>query len=144
MPSREAVTRIVIPASPEQVWAALRDLANYPQWNPVLRLRPWSGDAPSVGGRAWLSLYVLPLPVVVPVKFESASRERLCWSGGAWGIMRGTHYFELHEVEGGTELVHGEEFRGLLVPLAWPLLEPQLQKLYSGLNEALAAHLRQR
>jgi hypothetical protein len=159
MPTRQTQTRIVIPAPPDKVWAALSDLANYPRWNPALRLRLWTGSAPRVGGRAWLSLRGLPLPVVVPVTFESVSAEpaagtperpetggrgdklRLCWRGGAWGLMRGWHYFELRAVEGGTELIHGEEFRGLLVPLIWPLLEPQLDELYASINEALAAYV---
>ena len=141
MPSRSTRTEITIPAPPEQVWAALRDLASYPRWNPVLSLSPWGADEPRVGARAWLKIKLIAVPMLVPVVFESTSIERLCWSGGPWGLMRGEHYFELRAVEGGTELVHGENFRGLLVPLLWPLMEPVLEELYTSINDGLAAYV---
>jgi hypothetical protein len=135
-------TRIVIAASPTKVWDALIDIENYPRWNPVLRLRPWRGDALRVGRRSWLSLKSFAVPVVVPVRVAVVEPGReLCWVGGPWGIMRGRHSFELREVGEGTELIHAEQFAGLLLPLLWPRMETQLDRLYGSINEALAAYV---
>lgn len=135
-------TRIVIAASPTEVWDALIDIDSYARWNPMLRLRPWRGDALVVGRRSWLSLISFPLPVVVPVRVEVAEPGReLCWIGGPWGVLRGRHYFELRELGEGTELIHGERFEGLLLPLLWPRMEGELDRLYGGINEALAAYV---
>ncbi len=141
MPSRKTRTHKFIPAPLEQVWAALLDLDGYARWNPGLRLRPWAGAALREGGRAWLKLGLVRIPVVVPVRIESASRNRLCWIGGPPGLFRGRHFFELREVEGGTELTHGEDFAGLALPLLWPLVEPELERMYQAVNDALADYV---
>ena len=108
----------------------------------MLRLRPWRGDALRVGRRSWLSLISFPVPVVVPVRGSVTEPGReLCWIGGPWGVLRGRHYFELRELDAGTELIHGERFEGLLLPLLWPRMEGELDRLYGGINEALAAYV---
>lgn len=142
MPSRTTDTRIVIDASPAQVWDALLELDAYPRWNTVLGLRPWRRGRLRQGRRAWLVLKPFPVPVVVPVVVEEASEGReLRWAGGPWGLLRGHHFFRLRELDGKTELVHGEQFEGLLLPLLWPRMEGELQRLYTSLNAALAAHI---
>jgi hypothetical protein len=141
MPSRHARTSIVIPAPPDEVWAALLELAGDPAWSPGLRLRPWTGTALREGERAWLKLVLFQLPLRVPVRVEAASGHRLCWIGGAPGLFRGRHFFELREVEGGTEVIHGEDFTGLALPLAWRWMQPELDRMYRETNEALARHV---
>ena len=44
------------------------------------------------------------------------------------------------EVEGGTELIHGEDFSGLLLAPLWPLIAGLLEPMYEDVNEALARH----
>ncbi len=42
------------------------------------------------------------------------------WRGKLWGsslFFVGEHYFQVKPTPGGTVFVHGEEFRGCLVPL---------------------------
>ena len=141
LPSRHTQTRIVIPAPLSEVWAALADLDAYPRWNPLIRLAPWGRAGLREGGRAWLTLKLTKIPTVVPVVVEVASGEELRWIGGPPGLFRGRHYFRLREVEGGTELIHGEDFEGLLLPLMWPVMAGQLDRLYQRVNDSLATHL---
>lgn len=140
---QRAVTRIVIAARPEEVWRVLNDLQAYPRWNPILSVRPWRGDALHEGRRAWLTIKLFGLPLVVPILVEvTATNAELCWVGGPWGLLRGRHSFELRELgDDETELIHAEAFTGLLLPLLWPAMEQQLERLYTDINEALAAHV---
>jgi hypothetical protein len=139
---RRTRTRIVIAASTTEVWGALCDLPSYARWNPVLSIRPWRGQSLRAGGRAWLSLKLFRVPLIVPVLVEVAEPDReLRWIGGPWGLLRGRHYFELHADGDATELVHGEQFEGLLLPLMWPLMEGELDRLYRSINEGLAAYV---
>jgi len=140
--TQHARTRIVIAAPPTAVWEALSDVRNHGRWNPAVRLSPWRGEPLRAGRRAWLSLKLFKVPLIVPVLVEVAEPDReLRWAGGPWGLLRGRHYFELRELDGATELIHGERFEGLLLPLLWPLLAGELDRLYRSINEALAAHL---
>ena len=53
-------------------------------------------------------------------------------------MTQGVHDFELSATEDGrTELVHGERFTGMALPLMWPLLHERLQHYYELINEAL-------
>ncbi len=137
MPKQVQTTQF-IPAPLDQVWRALSDFDAYPRWNWLLRLRPLSGLRE--GGRALLTLRVGKLPLVVPVVVEAASGTELRWVGGPPGLFRGRHYFRLREVEGGTELTHGEEFSGILPHLVWPVIGSQVEREYQRLNESFARH----
>ena len=141
MPSKQVETRVIVEASPARVYEVLSDLANYPSWNRVLKLSI-KGEL-RAGVRARLSVKGSPLPI--PVRFEVVDPGReLRWTGGPPFILRGSHYFELHGIPGETdrtEVIHAEEFSGVLVPLMWPVMLPQLQRLYTAINEGLAEHL---
>lgn len=138
--SKQVSTSIFIEAPPAKVWEVVRDLPNYPRWTSLLTLKPWGGEL-RVGGRAWLRIRVFGLPLLVAVEVESVSVERLAWIGGPRGLVRGRHYFDMRQVEGGTEFVHGEEFHGVLLPALWSVMEPELQRLYAGFNRELARYV---
>lgn len=145
MASRHVETRILVDASPERVFAILTDLDDYPSWNRVLSMTLRDGGEVRRGARIWLKVKPSPLPIPCVLTVVEPGRE-LRWTGGPKGIAQGSHYFELHSVEGEpdkTEVVHAETFSGLLVPLMWPLMSGQLHRLYSALNEGLAARARQ-
>jgi hypothetical protein len=141
MPSRHTRTRIIISAPPEAVWAALLELAGGAPWSPGLRLRPWTGTALHEGNGAWLNIVLFGLPLRVPVRVEAASPHRLCWIGGPPGLFRGRHFFELRKIDGGTELIHGEDFSGFALPLLWSWMQPELDRMYRAFNEALASYV---
>ena len=141
--SRHVETRILVEASAPRVFEILTDFDAYPRWNRVLRLS-LKGEA-RAGTRARLHVQGSPLPIPVRLEVVEPGRE-LRWGGGVPGMMFGSHYFELRPVPGAreqTELVHAETFSGLMVPLMWPLMRPQLERLYSAINDGLAAFVRE-
>jgi len=105
-----------IDASPERVWQVLTDLESYPEWNPFiiegsgelrkggklkLRMQPPGGKAMNFS----------------PTVLEADPARELRWLGRLVvpGIFDGEHWFSLEaEGEGGTRLVQGEKFSGIL------------------------------
>jgi hypothetical protein len=50
----------------------------------------------------------------------------------------GSHYFRLSSTDdGSTELRHGEDFRGLAVPVLLPLLRTELTSFHERINAGL-------
>ena len=116
---REEQTEIVINASPEKVWDILTDLDAFADWNPFAQRA--SGKV-EVGQR--LNVYLKPpngmgMTVKPSVKMAEPAKE-FRWLGRFLipGVFDGEHYFRLEPADnGGTRFVHGEKFRGILVPL---------------------------
>ncbi len=58
-------------------------------------------------------------------------------------LFKNDRVFELNEKNGGTELIHREEYSGLMVPLAWKTLNtfalPILEKMNKALKDKLEA-----
>lgn len=144
IPHRSVETRAVLEASPAQVWAVLTDVEGYARWSPDFR---FSGVLDE-GRGVILRLRVAGLPLVLPVRVARRRREReLSWAGGPPGLVRGHHYLELRPVPDEpdkTELIHGERFDGLALPLLWPVLGPRLEQLYAEINAGLAEEVRRR
>jgi|GEM_PF-1233894 len=142
---REVVNAFELAASPAVTWALLTGTAAWPAWSPN-----WRGlrGVLQPGERAFLD--VIPqrpwLPASYPIHVDTVDAEReLCWSGpttaGRW-LLRASHQFLLSPLpQGGTRLVHGEQFTGPLVPLVWPLLGPLVAWGHGALNEALRQRL---
>ncbi|MEV8535731.1 SRPBCC domain-containing protein [Streptomyces sp. NPDC051211] len=139
---RTIATEIVIDAAPPEVWAVLTDLDRYPEWNPFIREA--SGEL-SPGSR--LTLRTFPSGGRRPATFRpevlvvTPGRE-LRWLGRFFlpGLFDGEHWFRLSEAPGrATRLEHGENFRGLLVPLLGKLLAGT-QRDFTALNDALRKH----
>lgn len=136
----ELVTEVVLPASPERVWAVLTDGARFAEWNPFIR----SMDGALVpGGR--LRNVMAPAggremtftPTVLAVRPGAELR----WLGRlpVPGVFDGEHYFLLTPVAGGTRLVHGERFRGLAF---WFMKAETFRADFERMNAALAARVR--
>lgn len=137
-------TGIHIDATPEQVWSVLMDFDRYPQWNPFIR--ELAGEAvvahklrvrvQPVGGRSMGFE-----PEVLQVDPSHALR----WRGRLFmtGLFDGEHYFLLQpHAQGGTWLVHGEHFAGLLVPLLRNQLEAGTRPGFEAMNAALREQAR--
>lgn len=60
----------------------------------------------------------------------------LRWASSLPGIIGGEHSFALSAVDGGTRLVQGESFRGLLVPFSGKTLA-STGAAFQALNQAL-------
>jgi len=137
--ARTVYTEAELDAPVDVVWGVWSDLEHHSTWNPVMtRIRGKAElDAEvKVGFRAGVMM------VVRCVVDSHEPGRRLSWTGGARGVLSGHHYFECHPLpEGRTHIIHGETFSGLLVPLLWPVLGPQLKKNYRAMNNALAKHV---
>lgn len=129
---------IEINAEPAKVWGVLTDLASYGEWNPFIREA--SGEI-AEGSR--LKLRMFPT-VGRPMTFTPrllAVREgvELRWLGNLIvpGLFDGEHSFVLTPLPGGgTRLVQGESFGGLLVPLFGKVID-RTPADFRALNEAL-------
>ena len=137
----ELETRITIDAPPEVVWRILVGVEAYEQWNPFIvsssgtvavgerlvnRMQP-------AGGRAM---------TFKPTVTELQPQQVFEWLGrlGLPRIFDGRHRFELRaNADGSTELVHSEEFRGLLVRLARSGLDDGTRAGFEAMNAAMKA-----
>ncbi len=135
----ELKTEVDIDASPETVWQVLTDLDGYSDWNPFITEA--SGDVVvgetlvnrinPPGGRA------MTFKPVVTVADPGATFE---WLGrlGIPGLFDGRHRFDLTATStGGTRLVHGEQFSGILVRLLRRSLDTQTREGFEAMNSAL-------
>lgn len=134
-PRRGFETQIFIDAPPEEVWALLTDPAAHQEWNPGMRRiegRFHEGErvhltmARPSGGEITFHPRVL---VARP------GRE-LRWLGrlGLPRLFDGEHYFLLAPEHGGTRLVQGESFRGILL---WVMDVERFRAAFERANEAL-------
>ncbi len=145
---QEVRTQIEIAASRERVWDVLTDFARYPEWNPVIvsvqgELRP--------GADIDIKIRQGKLAVPIPCRMHRVELlHDFRWRGPRTRVLgkllAGEHYFSLEPLrtEAGEErcvFVHGEQFRGAVLPLLWPRMKKQLEKGYSLVNEALKARV---
>ncbi len=135
----EISTTIDIAAPPATVWAVLTDLDRYAEWNPFVvsasgvaavgerlknRIQP-------PGGRA------MTFKPTVTVADENETFE---WLGRPLvpGLFDGRHRFELHPTDdGGTRLIHSEQFSGVLARFMPSSLASQTLAGFEAMNEAL-------
>ncbi|HLL52642.1 MAG TPA: SRPBCC domain-containing protein [Myxococcaceae bacterium] len=135
-------TEHFIAAPPSEVWAVLADFASYGEWNPFMT--DARGTA-AVGGTLVCTVravdgsgktYRMRGRIL-----ECDPPRALSWRGGTWPLLTGRHYFRLLPREGGTRLIHGEEFRGLYPWWVGPERVETFRPKYEGINRALAARV---
>jgi len=130
-------SRIVVAASPADVWETLVDFESYPAWNPFIVS---ASGTPAVGER--LAIRIRP-PEGREMGFKprvtaAVPGERLEWLGhlGVRGLFDGRHEFRLEPLaDGRTKLVHRETFSGVLVGLL--LNERAIRNGFRAMNAAL-------
>jgi hypothetical protein len=134
--AEEVITQIAIAAPPAKVWAILTDFASFPSWNPFIR----HIEGPlTVGGVITADLHTTNLkPRTVNAKILVVDPlHQLRWQGSLPGLFSGEHYWILKSrADGGTDLVQGEVFRGVLVPFIKP---ERLRVDYEAMNTAMKA-----
>jgi hypothetical protein len=132
-------TEIDIAARAERVWDVLTDFAAYPRWNPFIRqvegvLAPGARLRVRIrppGGRAM---------TFRPTVLRLEDGRHLSWRGRTFlpGLFDGEHTFDLEPAAGDhVRLVHGETFRGLLVPLLARTLRTTTRQGFEAMNAAL-------
>jgi hypothetical protein len=139
-------TEIDITAGAERVWDVLTDFAAYAQWNPFIRqidgvLAPRARLRVRIqppGGRA-MTFH----PTVLRVE----EGRHLSWRGRTFlpGLFDGEHTFDLEgAARDHVRFVHGEVFRGLLVPLLARTLRTTTRQGFEQMNAALKQRIEAR
>ncbi len=136
---KELSTRIEIEAPAERVWRVLTDFAAYPEWNPFIRR---ANGRPEVEERLVVRLQPSGARGFTfrPRVIEAEPNRRLRWLGHLLvpGLFDGEHIFEIEELDRDCVLfVHGEVFRGLLVPLLARSLDRNTRRGFEEMNRAL-------
>ena len=139
----ELHTEVTIDAPPEVVWDILTDLDRYEEWNPFII----AGEGTVVVGSTLELRMQNPGSKAVTMRprvTEVETGQRFEWLGHLLvpGIFDGRHRFELTAADGGTKLVHREEFSGLAVRLFRSWLDDKTGKGFLAFNDALAARAR--
>lgn len=133
--ARTLRTETHIQAPPDRVWEVLVDFAAHPSWNPLMA--SIAGEARE-GAR--LEVAFRNGWTMRPTVTRAQPGRVFEWFGrlAFGGLFDGRHRFELIEEEGGTRLVHGEEFTGLLVPFSGKLLA-DTERGFTAFNDAIRA-----
>lgn len=131
-------TRIHICATAQQIWNVLMDFERYPEWNPFIRQLQGLAEPGQT-----LRVEVLP-EGGKPMKFKPKvlvvqPAHELRWVGHFLfkGLFDGEHYFRFEPHADGVMFVHGENFRGLLVPLMRRILQQKTLPGFVAMNDAL-------
>jgi hypothetical protein len=136
-------TSIDIDASAAAIWRVLTDFGRFDDWNPMLRrvrvdLEPGAAvsfEVHRVGAR--------PLRLRAKIVLLNEP-DALAWRGGPQGILSGEHFFRIESLaEKRCRFHHGEQFKGLLLPLLRGALN-DAPALYRSMNEALKKRVEDR
>ncbi|MEV6287004.1 SRPBCC domain-containing protein [Kribbella sp. NPDC051770] len=138
-------TEVEIDASPDQVWKALTDRANYPAWNPFIVSS--TGDL-TVGATITNVLRDTngQETTFTPELLAVEPGRELRWIGkiGFGGIFDGEHTFRIEALPGGrSKLVQEETFRGAAVPFTTGMLRDTIEPQFHAMNAAIAEQAEQ-
>lgn len=132
---KEVITAIQINANPEKVWSILTAGPDWGAWNPfVTRVE---GEL-KAGAKLKNTLAMTGQKPMTfkPTVLKAEPAKELRWLGRVLipGLFDGEHYFQLEAKDGGTRLVHGEEFRGILIGM---LKMEDVYKSFEAFNAGL-------
>jgi hypothetical protein len=132
MKSYEVTERI--DASPDEVWAVVRDVEHYPDWESGVeriegrlaegeKIKVYSELDPGRGH---------------PVRVTELGQGRMTWRGGMpLGLFKGVRTYRVERADAGTRFTMREEFSGPMLPLIWrslPDFQPSFDKFARGLK----------
>ena len=130
-------TGILIAAPPERVWVLLTDPDAHAAWNPMMKAVEGSFTP---GQRVRLTMRTPSGGTMTfrPRVLVADPGRELRWLGrlGLPRLFDGEHYFRLIPEAGGTRLIQGERFRGLLL---WAVDVQQFRAGFEAGNAALKA-----
>jgi uncharacterized protein YndB with AHSA1/START domain len=133
-------TRTTIAAAPEQVWAILTDLPQWPTWNTTVI----STDGHvALGSKVSVTVKANPgRAFAVKVKTLDAP-SRMTWVGGMpLGLFAGTRTYTLTPQDGGTEFAMEEVYTGPMAGLitkSIPDLQPSFDEFAACLKKRVEA-----
>lgn len=135
-------TKLHIHAAPQTVWSLLDNLAHYPAWN---RLPPDLTGRTTVGSvlRGTLSKPGAPDVPIAPTLMAAIGARELRWLTDAPGF-HAEHYLRLIPTpDGGTDLIHGEDFAGAIAEERRVGIEATSPHAFALMNEALKTRAEQ-
>ncbi|MEO1652058.1 MAG: SRPBCC domain-containing protein [Bacteroidota bacterium] len=136
---KELKTEILIDATPEKVWQVLLDQAHYPHWNPFVReIKGHIQEGKKISVR--LQPPGQKEMTFQPLVLKKEENREFRWRGKLFfkGLFDGEHYFILEALgPEKTRLIHGEQFRGLLVSLVMQQIGESTRKGFEAMNKAL-------
>ena len=132
-------TEIEIEATANQVWQLLTDFPQMGQWNPFIRRA--SGKVQQ-GGQIEVDLQPPDGKSMTfkPALIKVEPNRELRWLGRLFvkGLFDGEHYFKIEPLgENRVRFVHGEQFKGILVPLLLRMIGENTRRGFEAMNEAL-------
>lgn len=132
-------TEIIIQAPKEKVWDILSDFDSYPDWNPfITQIRGELSKGKNL--EVTLNIEGRKPSSFQPVVISAIPNEKFCWKGKLLigGLFDGTHYFKIEDTpDGNTRLIHGENFRGILVGPIMKKIEAATVAGFRKMNESL-------
>ncbi|KAH8660547.1 hypothetical protein BX600DRAFT_438760 [Xylariales sp. PMI_506] len=114
---------IEIAASPEVVRSVFLDFGRYSEWHKVFQIKPMEADKKPSALTPGDALEVNKNGFIFHPVLVANDAESFQWDGSIPGLFSGTHHFYFNPSKvtpGGTTLVQGENFRGLLAFLMSP------------------------
>lgn len=135
---RSIQTEITIAAPVQKVWQTLLDFDSYPEWNPFIHIK----GAAEVGTNLenTIMLEGRAPQVFKPEVLVVEEQREFRWVGKLFfsGLFDGEHYFILESIdEQTTRLLHGENFRGILVGPIMKMIGRQTIQGFEKMNAAL-------
>jgi len=135
----EAMSTISAPAS--VLWQIMMEVDKYPQWYSVMLE---ASGTPQLGAKLKFRVKAMdgsPKQLsFTGTVVEFVPERRFVWTGGMFPILIGRHFFEFVPLEDGkTQVIQGEEFRGLYPLFAGRKKMLALSPAYERFNQELAA-----
>ena len=136
---REIRTEIQISAPIDNVWNILTEFNNWKDWNPTINRADGSA---SVGSKLNITIRGKDgkdASNYQPVVLESNAPNSFRWRANMMAdfVFKNDRVFVLTAKDGGTQLIHKEEFSGLMVPLMWSMLKGFVGPTLENMNQAL-------
>lgn len=136
---KSITTQIEINAPASEVWAALMNFQDYPQWNPFLIGVEGVAEEGQI-----LTCTIQSNPkrtmVFKPIVLRAEPKKEFRWRGKLFvnGLFDGEHFFKLEERDTDTTvLVHGEKFTGLMAGVLFSMIEADTRQGFEAMNEKL-------
>jgi len=134
-------TSIIINASAEKIWNVLMDFESYPAWNSFIvniKGERAKGEelVAKIGGKKGM--------IIKPTITDFEKNQHFAWLGSLWtkGIFDGKHEFVLKSIGNDkTELIHKENFKGVLSGLILRMIKADTEKGFKSMNRSLKARV---
>ena len=139
---RELRTEIQLSAPIDKVWQVITDFDHWTDWNPTVKAA--SGNA-SVGSKLSITIDGKGSrdASYQPIVLESNAPKSFRWRATMMAsfVFKNDRIFDLKEKDGGTELIHTEEYSGLMVAMMWTKLREFALPCLEEMNKALKVKL---